>query len=342
MESSSQELARDSMSSEDIESMPTLLGQAQSESALPKKSEESKEEGTNFQVGDRVVVKNLDVKQMKRLQKNHGGWDPRMEALMDKDGTILHILPDGDLHVEINFLREPILKDEVMQVEMTAMGMAKCILNPKCVTLVEKSATNFNASENARFRRMPASEMKQEQEKLAEWIPYMERLQGQLCTVLGKMDNKKTLLVKMSSGYMFYVNPNLLEKVDRSVSLEPERCYQRGDIVKIKHMGLEELKTHYKTYGIVFDDNVLNERRNEGEIINVNFGRIIHVYMKSGTILTCCPEILHLVKETTAASEPRDEARELKQEVIIHSLLQSNAEEFPELILPSDTDTPQC
>ncbi len=48
--------------------------------ASPGKKKEE-ETGVVFQVGDRVRVKKLEVKEMKRLQKDHGGWDPRMEQV---------------------------------------------------------------------------------------------------------------------------------------------------------------------------------------------------------------------------------------------------------------------
>ena len=37
-------------------------------------------EGTIFKVGDRVRV-NCDVETLKRLQKDHGGWNPKMSQV---------------------------------------------------------------------------------------------------------------------------------------------------------------------------------------------------------------------------------------------------------------------
>ncbi|GAB1602226.1 Hypothetical predicted protein [Argonauta hians] len=54
---------------------------------------------------DESVKVNVDVDTLKVMQKGHGGWDPRMEDLMDEVGTIHGIYPFGDVVVEYREIR---------------------------------------------------------------------------------------------------------------------------------------------------------------------------------------------------------------------------------------------
>ena len=57
--------------------LPTLFpaSNVEGDKCSPRKSP------TDFQVGDSVIIKKMEIKQMKKLQKNHGEWDPKMEQV---------------------------------------------------------------------------------------------------------------------------------------------------------------------------------------------------------------------------------------------------------------------
>ena len=71
---------------------------------------------------------------------------------MGKQGTIVRILPDGDLQVACGIL-------------------IHWIFNPECVELVDSCA--FEDGEKARFKNLPTDQMKKIQERCLAWIPFM-------------------------------------------------------------------------------------------------------------------------------------------------------------------------
>ncbi|XP_022251627.1 E3 ubiquitin-protein ligase MIB2-like [Limulus polyphemus] len=52
-----------------------------------------------FNVGDKVKVL-LDVENLKLVQEGHGGWNPRMEEVINKIGTVHRVTDKGDIRVQ--------------------------------------------------------------------------------------------------------------------------------------------------------------------------------------------------------------------------------------------------
>ena len=71
---------------------------------------------------------------------------------MGKQGSIVRILPDGDLHVACGIL-------------------IHWIFNPECVELVD--SCTFEDGEKARFKDLQTEQMKEIQRRCSTWIPVM-------------------------------------------------------------------------------------------------------------------------------------------------------------------------
>ena len=65
------------------------------------------------------------------------------------------------------------------------------------------------------------------------------------------------LEVQTTDGYIWTVNPKLLESVEGEKQTEqPVRCFQTGDRVKIKDMKKDEMKKHILHHGIHWSNSI--------------------------------------------------------------------------------------
>ena len=69
----------------------------------------------------------------------------------------------------------------------------------------------------------------------------------------------RQIKVEMMDGYIWGVNPKLIEAVDHEVHEERQRCFKKGDTVRIlKNKTKDEMKDLYEKHGILWTNDVFN------------------------------------------------------------------------------------
>ncbi|GLC65129.1 hypothetical protein PLESTF_000255100 [Pleodorina starrii] len=53
-------------------------------------------------VGSRVAIRNVSIDEARSIQANHGGWDPSMEKMLGKTGTVVAVLENGAATVQLD------------------------------------------------------------------------------------------------------------------------------------------------------------------------------------------------------------------------------------------------
>jgi hypothetical protein len=122
-------------------------------------------DGQSMSVGCQVRIRKVSKEEAASLQKSHGGWNDRLEALLGREGQVMSIDGDGDVHVAID-------------------GQLVC-WNPRLVELVS-STTLFPPGALVRIKQPPLEEAKRLQEEHGGWDDRMAEQLGRIGTFDGE------------------------------------------------------------------------------------------------------------------------------------------------------------
>ncbi|XP_072050445.1 uncharacterized protein [Amphiura filiformis] len=262
----------------------------------------------DYQPGDRVLVKNMNLVQLLMKQEEHGGTHPEMVTALGKQGFVFKRSPSGDL-----------------KIFMADTGI-QWVFNPECVQLIEKAKTHsYKVGDRVQFRNIPTEEMEKLQENRGGWIPLLEDMKTRECTI--KACFLHALRVEMLDGYEWIVNHELLESVHsdqhKDKRQRQSRCFKEGDKVRIKNMQKDDMKKLSLRHGISWRNKIYNSKELVGEVIGVRHGRIIAIELPNGELIQCCRPCLDLV-EMAKPSEDLDQ----DMDQALHAQLSDMSEPF--------------
>ncbi|XP_072040580.1 uncharacterized protein [Amphiura filiformis] len=225
-----------------------------------------------FKKGDIVRIKDIPVEEMKRLQKDHGGWTDAMAWSINGLGKVLRVDSDGDVWV-------------------TTLNGPRWAMNPECIQLAQQSDIKaekddgiFKKGQGMQIRDdITVDEMRRLQQEYGGWVPAMAELIGKPCIV-----TKVTLsqiVVRMYDGEKWALNFVLLEPYEEAADEMPKfRPFKTGDKVRVKEMPVELLKQKQDGYGgfFPFMEKAMGL---VGTVQHVFMGRIAHIKMDdSGSV----------------------------------------------------------
>ena len=217
-------------------------------------------DGSSIAVGCQVRVRQVSPEEAKALQQSHGGWSDGMGALLGREGLVLSIDGDGDVHVSFD-------------------GHTTC-LNPRLIELVS-TLTTFPVGSLVRIKRPALEEVRGLQQAHGGWD---ERMADQLGRV-GRYDGEGGVGVD-GVDETFQWNPALLENANMVGS------FTVGLPVRIRDVAVEEAR---RLQGGVagFPDRMQQTLGKVGELTGIRPNNALRVTVK-GSCDTFHPTLVEL------------------------------------------------
>eukprot|EP00794_Sanderia_malayensis_P016588 gene16588-18276_t len=213
------------------------------------------EDSYSFNEGDTVAI-NVNWDEMKRLQVGHGGVNDDMEESVGRIGTVMSVMPTGDIAVKIVYKISGILA--LLAGSSDVVKSSISVYNPRCLCKVE----SFSSGDKVRVHSNKDVIIKM-QEGRGGWNDAMSDSLGKVGDVLS-VDDDGDVKVNVN-GHQWTFSPAALKKLpsptagslqDRNLlpgTDEDSHNFSEGDAVAI-NVNWDEMKRLQVGHGDVNDD----------------------------------------------------------------------------------------